>query len=156
LGILKRAKLNYIFMKNHRCGTALTGTKRRTLMSIVVPMNYSQYNGSYEPVYPGPLTSGYYRVDLATVSKAMELISGGDPSKSNYQMNGCDFEILSLDGNLSAYYNATARGQDLFSIKLSETDYSNISGGYGVFGVYMKTTAVSFFNSTYVKNFGYR
>lgn len=123
--------------------------------SMVIPLNYLEYNGSFVPNYAKPLNVGGYTVDMATITRAMQLISKGDPNKGSYEILGCVLEILSLDQNLSAYYNSTIRSNDLFSVKLDQTDYSNIKGGYGVFGVYMKTYFVSYFRHQYLQTFGY-
>jgi len=123
--------------------------------TMVIPLNYLQYNNSYLPNYAKPLNTGSYKVDMATITRAMQLISEGDPDKASYEIMGCVLEILSLDQNLSSYYNSTTRSNDLFSVKLNETDYSNIQGGYGIFGVYMKTYFVSYFRHQYLQTFGY-
>ncbi len=127
----------------------------KTSNIAVVPVNYVQYDNQWIPNYPKPSSEQGLSVDMATVSKAMQLISGDDPAKSNYTILGCILEVLSLDKNLSTYYNATARGRDIYSVKLDETDFSDITGGYGVFGVYMRTYKVAFFNHSYIKSFGY-
>ena len=121
----------------------------------VVPESYVKYNNEWIPNYPKPSSDKGLVVDMATLFKTMQLISADDPVKSNYTILGCILEVLSLDKNLSTYYNATARGRDIYSVKLDETDYSNITGGYGVFGVYMRTYKVAFFNHSYIQSFGY-
>lgn len=92
---------------------------------------------------------------MSTVNQAMELISKGDPNKSNYIILSCIAEVLSLNEELSFYYNATARDRDIYSVKLDETDFSNIENGYGLFGVYMRTYHVMRFSHDYIRSFGY-
>jgi hypothetical protein len=128
----------------------------KTSNLAVVPESYVQYDNQWIPNYPKPTSDKGLVVDMATVTKTMQLLSGDDPVKSNYVILGCILEVLSLDKNLSTYYNATARGRDIYSVKLDETDYSNITGGYGVFGVYMRTYKVAFFNHSYIESFGYK
>ncbi len=121
----------------------------------VVPANYVQYDNTWVPNFPKPTSEMAYSVDMKTITKAMELISDGDPNKSNYEILGCILEVLSLDPGLSTYYNATARSRDIYSVKLDETDFTNINGGFGVFGIYMRTYWVSFLDHAYIQSFGY-
>jgi len=129
------------------------GKKVRGIADI--PLNYVLFNGEYVPDYPKPTSDFIYSVNLDVINKTMELISKGDPVKSNYEILSCIAEVLSLDENLSYYYNSTARGRDSYSVKLDETDYSNIQGGYGVFGVYNKSYWVIRFKHDYIRSFGY-
>lgn len=129
------------------------GLKTRNLMTV--PLNYIQYGNEWIPNYPKPVTDQAYSVDMNTINKAMELISKDDPNKSRYEILSCILEVLSLDTELRKYYFATARSRDIYSIKLDETDYSNINGGYGVFGVYMRTYWVLRFTHQYINSFGY-
>lgn len=129
------------------------GVKTRNL--AIIPINYVQFNDEWIPNLPKPTSDFSYTVDMSTVNKAMELISQGDPNKERYEILSCIMEVLSLDENLSVYYNSTARGRDIYSVKLDETDFSNISGGYGIFGVYMRDYHVLWFTHNYIRSFGY-
>jgi hypothetical protein len=141
-----RATIHYY--KNYSDG-------RKVSKIYEIPQQYVQYNGGYTPVYPKPTSGGGYVTDMAAISRAMQLISEGDSDKASYEIVGCLFEILSLDQPLSTYYNSTVRGSDTFSIKLTTTDYTNIQGGYGIFGVYTKQRVVSYFRHSYLQSFGY-
>ncbi len=121
----------------------------------VVPQSYTQYNNQWIPVYTKPFSENALAVDMSLVAKTMELISSGDDNKSNYIILGCILEVLSLDPGLSLYYNATARSGDIYSVKLDETDNTNIQGGYGLFGVYNRNYSVGFFTHDYINSFGY-
>ncbi|MDQ7816854.1 MAG: DUF4249 family protein [Melioribacteraceae bacterium] len=129
------------------------GVKTRNL--AIVPINYVQFNDEWIPNFPKPTSDFSYTVDMSTVNKAMELISNGDSIKERYEILSCIMEVLSLDENLSVYYNSTARSRDIYSVKLDETDFSNISGGYGIFGVYMRDYHVLRFTHAYIRSFGY-
>jgi len=90
------------------------------------------------------------------VNRSMREISAGDGNKSNYVIYGILIEVLSLDDNLTAYYNSTVKGKDPYSINLYETDYTNIDGGYGVFGIQIFSEAMINISYNYVTSFGYR
>jgi hypothetical protein len=129
------------------------GQKTRNI--AIVPINYVKFGNEWIPNNPKPTSDKSYAVEMETINKAMELISIGDPNKDRYEILSCIMEILSLDENLSLYYNSTARGRDIYSVKLDETDFSNIRGGFGIFGVYMRDYHVLRFTHAYINSFGY-
>lgn len=120
-----------------------------------VPESYVQYNNEWIPVYSKPNGGFGVIIPMETMNKAMELISAGDEQKSNYEILGCVVEVVSLDPELSKYYYATARGADIYSVKLDETDYTNISGGSGIFGAYSKSFWTMKFKHDYIYSYGY-
>ncbi|MFZ6031764.1 MAG: DUF4249 family protein [Melioribacter sp.] len=129
------------------------GTKKRYIH--VVPQNYVEYEGKYVPNYPKPITQSRFSYDMSVIDKAMELISEGESDKSKFEILSCILEVISLDENLSVYYNTTAKANNTFSVKLDETDYSNITGGFGVFGAYNRNYYVLRFTHDYIRSFGY-
>jgi hypothetical protein len=129
------------------------GQKKRNV--ITIPLSYVKYNNDFIPVYPKPQSELTYVLSMETVNKAMELISKGDENKSRYEILSCIAEVLSLNEELSFYYNGTARSSDTYSVKLDETDYSNIQNGSGLFGVYMRSYMVLRFKHDYIYSFGY-
>lgn len=137
-----------IYYFKHENGKKIRGV-------YTVPLKYLQYGDKYLPNYPRPQSEFVYAVDMETVNKSMELISYGDSDKSKYEILSCIAEVLSLNDELSFYYNATARGEDIYSVKLDETDFSSIKNGYGLFGVYMRAYYVLKFTHVYIKSFGY-
>ncbi|MCX6173462.1 MAG: DUF4249 family protein [Ignavibacteriales bacterium] len=133
--------------------TYSTGVKK--LNKFIIPLSYLNIDNNLVPNYPTPSLMQGYTVDLATVNKSMELLSAGDPNKSGYEILVAIIEVYSFDTNLSLYYNSTARSGDVYSIKLDETDYSNINGGFGIFGIYMKSQWAIRFSNDFIKSFGY-
>ena len=130
------------------------GQKERGVFTV--PLNYTEYNNDLIPVYPKPQSEMAYVVNMETITRAMELISQGDSDKSKYEILSCIAEVLSLNEELSFYYNGTARSNDVYSVKLDETDYSNIQNGSGLFGVYMRSFMLLRFTHAYIQSFGYK
>ncbi len=128
---------------------------KQVRFSAVVPLNYVEFNGKSKPNYAKPSSDLAYSVDMKTFKKAMELISEGDPEKSKYVIYSTFVEVYSLDENLSTYYNATARNNDAYSVKLTETDFSNVLNGTGIFGVYMRSYYVLRMKHDFINSFGY-
>ncbi len=129
------------------------GSKKRYI--YFVPQNYVEHEGKFVPNYPKPITQSRFSFDMKTIDKAMELISAGESDKSKFEILSCIIEVIALDENLSIYYNTTANANNAFSVKLDEKDYSNIKGGYGIFGAYNRNYYVLRFKHDYIRSFGY-
>lgn len=129
---------------------------KRTRKIKIVPLNYVKFNDKYVENYPKPQSEKAYGIDMATINKAMELISEGENDKSKFEILSCITEVISLNDELSLYYNATARSRDLYSVVLDESDFSSIDNGHGIFGIYMKSRFVIRFTHKYINSFGYK
>lgn len=121
----------------------------------IVPLSYVSYNNTALPIYPTPTSQNYISLSMGTMDKVMESISAGDSDKSKYIILSFKIEIISLSEELSKYYNSTNRSLDTYSVKLNETDYSNITNGYGIFGAYVRKYAGIRFTHAYIESFGY-
>jgi hypothetical protein len=93
---------------------------------------------------------------LETVDRTMQEISGSDPFKNNYIITKAVFTITSLDPELTKYYYAYEVWRNSSTIKLRPTDYTNIEGGKGVFGIYYKYSNSLVVDKDYVSSFGYQ
>ena len=122
-------------------------------MFAEIPLEFVKKDDNYVAINPSVTNSNVLSVNMETVTRVMESISAGDDNKENYEIHYVILQVLSLDKNLSAYYNSTARNKDAFSVKLDETDYSNIA--YGL-GVYLKGTYSIPFKPDYIRSFGYK
>ncbi|MEX1274859.1 MAG: hypothetical protein WEE20_02935, partial [Bacteroidota bacterium] len=57
-----------------------------------------------------------------------------DYGSENLRFSKVVLILTQVDANLYTYYNLANGFQDEFSIRTDQPDYSNIQGGYGVFG----------------------
>ena len=64
-------------------------------------------------------------------------------------------ELYVFDRNLSGYYASVGKIGDSFSIRLDEIDFSNVEGGFGVFGSYISQKLAIAFDEEYINSFGY-
>lgn len=120
-----------------------------------VPMSYKTVNGKEVPVYSAMFKAPKVTLKNSYLDAMMREISADDFKKKDYQILGGVFEVLILDANLSTYYSSTHDFSDGFSINLDESDYSNIKGGYGIFGSTIKRKVFVGFDKDYVTGFGY-
>ena len=127
--------------------------------SITVPLvlyYVSDEQGNLSPVYVDFSFDTFCSTSLKEVNSAMQEISGDDPYKGNYIINKVCFNVISLDPDLSRFYSAYKTYSADFTIKLRQTDYSNIEGGRGIFGAYYIFSQELSINSDYITSFGYK
>lgn len=132
----------------------INGTK--VTKSIVVPTSMIDRNGAKEPYYTEYMKSNSVSYNFDAVDYAMTKLSEGNPNKSDYTLLGLYFDIVELDLPLTNYYSATNGYLDAYSIRSDANIYSNISGGYGVFGSMFTSSFYKELDKTYVESFGYQ
>lgn len=120
-----------------------------------IPLNYISNNGEFVAIYPKPSKAVSTIYDSSAVTHALEEISEGDPNKSKYKIfDTAIFEVLALDENASRYYSSTLQDNS-FTVNVNELDYTNIEGGYGVFGSINREEIEIKFVPGYLMSFGY-
>ena len=120
-----------------------------------VPLIYSNQNGNSVPIYPGPTTINYFNIDVATISSALNEIAANDQDKLNYNIVGIDIQLIVYDQNLSTYYSSLQNSVNDFTVIIDPPDYSNIQGGYGIFGSFSRTDYYLRFDDKYLDTLGY-
>lgn len=124
---------------------------------IEVPQRYIDLNGNQVPVYPVPDRNTTFIYEPDAVTEIMEKISEGDPQKNNYSVFQVPLiEVIVMDDNLSRYFSTTTGSFDDLTVRVNETDYSNVEGGLGIFGSYIKGTYSTVkLLPEYIQSFGY-
>jgi len=120
-----------------------------------VPSEYRLENGNWIPIYPGITNNSIINFRISALDSAFNQISQGDQNKSNYEIFGGIFTLLVFNENLSNYYSTTNGFLDDFTVRIDEADYSNIDGGLGIFGSYLKQRTGAIFTEEYIRSFGY-
>lgn len=141
------ARFKFIYFKNEN-GKQVRYEKE-------VPRTYVLENSTYVPYYPEPSYAKQINVDMDAFNRAMQEISKGDSIKSNYTILAFILEILVYDKNLTSYYASKKELGESFSITVNENDFSNISGGRGIFGSFIKQRYAIKFTLDYIHSFGY-
>jgi len=108
-----------------------------------------------KPVYYQPTKNTTVSFQNSSLDSVFRQISAGDPDKSRYKIYGGILELLVFDENLSKYYSSTNGFLDDFTIRLDENDYTNIEGGLGIFGSYLKQKKGTLIAPEYISSFGY-
>jgi len=120
-----------------------------------VPLDYKIVDGKEVPVYSLIFKAPKVIIRNSILDEMMKEISANDFRKKDYTIMGGVFEIMILDENLSTYYSSTHDFSDGFSINVDESDFTNITGGYGIFGSTIKRKVFVGFNKDYITSFGY-
>jgi hypothetical protein len=121
-----------------------------------VPLFYYSDGGNLKPVYPTPIRKTFLELDLETINQALNEIPSGGRPKSDYSITDMKFELLIYDEYLSTYYSSVKQGLDGFTVKLDNPDYSNIKGGLGIFGSYIKTSYTIGFKPSFLQSLGFK
>lgn len=120
-----------------------------------IPITYNNENGKWIPEYPSVTNSNTIRFEMTSLDSAFKQISEGDNDKAHYKILGAVLSLLVFDEELSRYYSTTNGFLDDYTVRLDETDYTNIEGGFGIFASYIKSQTGAIFNETFIKSFGY-
>ena len=132
-----------------------TYVNRKTL----VPLTYGYYTDNSGFILSPDLDLSFNytaSTSIATVDRMMQEISGSDPFKNNYIITRVVFTITTMDPELTKYYYAYKVWVNSFTVKLRPTDYSNIEGGKGVFGIYFEYSNSLVIDKDYISSFGYQ
>ncbi len=126
-----------------------------TFRSVEIPTQYARNGDAWVAVYPGWITTKSLAYRFEAIDTTLAWISAGDPEKSRYRVSGFTFELTEFDFPLSRYYASVNGYLDPYSIRLDETNYTNIAGGLGVFGSAYVSSSVYPIDQHYATTFGY-
>lgn len=122
---------------------------------IEIPIKYVQENGNYVPVYANASAQSSVVYNPDDIKRALLSISEGDPDKNNYSvLISNPVNVFALDENLVRYYSANNQDNN-FTVRLDENDFSNINGGFGVFGSYVLKSYILKFIPEFITEMGY-
>jgi hypothetical protein len=123
---------------------------------VKVPFYFVPKDGSYLPLYPNVTTTNSAQFFGDSVERILQQISDGDSNKGNYVIDGAEFVLLLLDKNLASYLASENTFTDEFSIRIDASDFSNISGGLGMFGASATKKTKIKIAASYIATFGYK
>jgi len=123
----------------------------------IVPLRYIENNGEIIPVYPNPISAPTINYQLDAITKALQEISAGDPNKNNYSiLQKVSFSVTAFDLPVSKYISSIGGSFDDLTVSVDVADYTNIQGGFGLFGSYSKRNYTKLrFLQDYIESFGY-
>jgi hypothetical protein len=122
---------------------------------VVVPQKYENVSGQVKAVYPAPTKNLIATFQNSALDSVFNQISAGDPNKARYKIYGGIFQLLVFDQNLSKYYSSTNGYLDDYTVRLDQTDFTNVQGGLGIFGSFIKQQRGNLIDADYIRSFGY-
>lgn len=125
-------------------------------IKVKIPYYFTPQGGSYLPLYPNVSTATSALFYGDGIERALAAISAGDENKGNYVIDGAEFILLLVDKNLASFVAAENTYQDEFSTRIDAADFSNITGGLGMFGASASKRSYVKIASSYIKTFGYK
>ena len=108
-----------------------------------------------EPVYPTASIGDNITYLMAGMDYAMSSLVEGITDTSSITVRDLKFKILFPNASLWTYYSAAKTFSDSYTVHLTEPEYTNISGGSGVFGAFDIAIHNMSFSIGYIKSFGY-
>ena len=123
-------------------------------MEWQVPLFFVNESGKQVPVFSNQSKTTFVNVDMGTIAQYLnEIPQGGN--KKDYSIAGLKVEVVVYDLNLSTYYLSLQTGQNAFTVRLDNPDFTNIQGGYGIFASYVRTDFKLKFTYDYLKAMGF-
>lgn len=123
----------------------------------VIPTRYVSSNHKETPIYPVASSTPNTYFEVNAVTKALQEISAGDLNKQNYSIFArLSFDLVAYDLPASKYVSSVSGSVDDLTVSESVADYTNIEGGFGIFGSYIKKTYDRIvFSESYIRSLGY-
>lgn len=120
-----------------------------------VPIKYVD-NNENEAVYPEPSKNKGYSISVSDFEKALVSIAPTEGQRKNYTILGFSILLQLYDENLSIYYSSIQNSSDPYTVNLNENNFTNIEGGYGIFGAYMTKEHKILFDRDYILSLGFK
>lgn len=108
-----------------------------------------------EELYPGLQTGDYITYDLDAFEYSFEAIAEDGIPREEYRIHNAVFKVLVADESLATYYSAAKTFADSYTVQVTEPEYTNIEGGFGVFGSFASCEINVTINNNYIDAFGY-
>lgn len=120
-----------------------------------IPILYSGIPNNPKPVYPIPVEDAKLDFDVETLTRSLNSLPEDGKTKKDYSFDGIDFALIVYDENLSKYFYSIRQAADGFTVRLDNPDYTNIKGGFGIFGSYVKTVYQLKIRADYLTSLGF-
>lgn len=123
----------------------------------IIPSRYVISKNVETPYYPVASSSPNTYFEVSAVTKALQEISEGDPDKQNYSIYArLSFNLIAYDLPASKYVSSVSGSVDDLTVSENVSDYTNIEGGFGIFGSYAKKTYDRIvFSESFIRSLGY-
>lgn len=123
-----------------------------TLHKFPVPLSYQPDS---TPVYYNPTQNNYLNIPVSIITKTLDELGSTTSDRFNIKIVSLTIDVLTFDQYLTTYYSSIELGINGFTIRVDVPDYSNVNGGLGIFGAYMRTRQSLSFKSGFISHLGF-
>lgn len=123
---------------------------------VKIPYYFIPKDASWSPVYPSVSTQTNATFFGESIERVLNSISEGDAQKNNYIIDKAEFTLLLLDKYLAAFLASESTFNDEFSMRIDASDFTNVDGGLGMFGVFASKKTKIKISKWYIETFGYQ
>lgn len=133
-----------------------TGTGK--LLGKAVPLEIQEVNGQITQIFTTPSNNTSIAYNQSEFDVAMSEIANEETFEDldDISVIAAELKLYIFDENLSAYYASVGTFQDGFTIKVDQADYSNVDGGFGIYGAFSVKTLPAPIDRAYINSYGYR
>lgn len=122
---------------------------------VQVPLEYRITDGKLKPEMPTPSRMISISYPMEALEQTMNLIEESPAQRNNVAISRfVNLEVLTFDANLAAYYYA-GLSENIYTVRIDEIIYSNVEGGYGIFGVTWLESYNLNMSPSYIQRLGY-
>lgn len=125
-----------------------------TVKTVEIPLLYTDVNGVHTPVYPSPSGINSAKYQMEALIETLQALENGGNEKIEVSISHAVFTLTVYDHPLGTYYSSVAQFSDRFTVNLDEPDFSNIQGGYGIFGTYAHKQIEAHFTVKFLSSIG--
>lgn len=129
-----------------------SSTADETVKTYQLP---AQIDGDGNMVYPVYTRNNFYEFNRSAINQALINLGAENPDASIFVVNAA-LELMILDPALSTYYSSIEGGLDGFTVKTDLPDFTNIEGGFGIFGSFSIKPWTLTFSNDYLGAYGFR
>jgi hypothetical protein len=122
-----------------------------------LPKTISVIDGITQPNYPQPSKSASIAFSLDAISWYLQSLSDSLNNTASLSIHrNLVLEVITFDTEVSRYISVSNSTTENLSIRFDEGEYSNISGGLGIFGsqIITKYSKLRFLEN-YIRSFGF-
>ena len=120
-----------------------------------IPVEFLNESGVLKERFPIASGNQYVLYDTTIVYDAIKELKGTGSASDITIIKG-EVELTIMDENFGNYYSAAQTLNDGYTIKIYETNYSNISGGIGILGSYFIKRKDVEILPAFSRSFGYK
>lgn len=145
----------YTVQMKIKCEMIENGTNK--IFYRVLPKSIITVDGVTTPVYPKPTKNASVVYNLDAISWYLQSFSDSLSNSNAVTIHqSIEVEIITFDREVSRYISVSNSSTDNLSIRFDEGEYTNISGGLGIFGSQISTkySRLKFLES-YVSSFNF-